>query len=176
MNRRLFVGQCAAGLALQLAPSLLIASPLSPARTDQQSNTNFVHKAASLIQQGSLGTTQRLTITHIYSSTHTSLATLLAKAPHDFSLVNQLVNADLTIDYKHLSILTPSADWGSHSARLDVLNLSIIWQALARVGMPTSALTSTLHVMGSEGIMHLNLSKLSYKLVDFRGRIVHSEN
>ncbi|MFD2569031.1 hypothetical protein ACFSUS_00195 [Spirosoma soli] len=175
MNRRLFVGRCTAGLALGIVPiSLTLGASSSSAN---QEETPPLNEAAILIQKGALGTSQRLTFTHIYSPERTSLATLLARGPQDLALISKLTNVDLAIDPALFLANTCSASHGSPSVRLDTADLTITWQALARVGGQASAPTvSTLRIMGSQGILLLDTNDLGYRLIDFRGRVIQAES
>jgi hypothetical protein len=91
-------------------------------------------------------------------------------------LVSQLVDVDLAIDSQLLRTPVASADHGSYYVRLDTTDVAITWQALARVSGQASDPTSTLRIMGSKAIMHVDIDGLGYNVVNFRGQIVQAEN
>lgn len=75
-----------------------------------------------------------------------------------------------------LLIDSPSAAFGSYSARFDRNDLLVIWQGLARIGRRVDAPTGRLRLFGSEGILQTDTDRLNYQLTDFQGRVVRSEN
>ena len=177
MNRRLFAGQLAAGLALHLVPtSLMAGSSLVGRITHQPITPPFSDQAAELVQSGLIGRPQRLTISHVYSPERTSLPTLLTIAEQDFDLAARLVGASLAIDAQTIFTDPPSAAFGSYSACFSRFGMTVVWQGLASIGRPASAPTDTLRLFGSKGILQLAADGLSYQFVDFQGRVRSAEN
>ena len=175
MNRRSFVGQLSAGLALQAVPASLMASPISFVSPNRQS-VSWTDKAAEIIRGGSLGTPQRLTISHVYSPELISLPTLRAMARKDFDMVGRLFGTDLVIDQNTLFVESPSSLFGSYSTCFSQAGMSLTWQGLARTGSGAAEPTSTLRIMGSQGVLKIALEEGSYQLINLRGQLVRVDH
>ncbi len=176
MNRRMFASQLSAGLALQLmwaSPTAGFSLSVPP---PDQSLTDPTDRAADWVRDGLLGTPQRLTLTHIYSPALTSLPALLTIARPDFDRAGRLIGSALSVDAQRLLADSPSAAFGSYSARFDSAGTTVVWQGLARIGLQASVPTTTLRLFGSEGLLQLTADGLGYQLIDWQGRIVRAAN
>ena len=175
MNRRLFAGQLAAGLAVQLISAPLIAESLPISSVNQRSTSILLDKATELVRNGLIGTPQRLCISHSYSPERTPLHALVTMAQQDIDRAGHLIGLDLKIDVQTLFADSSSATFGSYSARFDRAALTVIWQSLARVGSQANAPVRILRLSGSKGILQTAADGLNYEFVDLRGRIVRVE-
>lgn len=168
MNRRLFVGQVAAGLALLSAPLPLMAHSLP------QANPSLpvapVKSAAEWIQNGRLGTPQYLTISHVYSPDHTSVQTLMALVQRDIELAHQLLSANSGINSQAL-FRRSSSEFGTYAAQFDLDGIPVTWQGLARVGGEAREPVAQIRLYGSNGMLQSARGQNDYQLVDFQGRV-----
>lgn len=171
MNRRKFVGQITAGLALQsISASLLAGSGiLIP---PNGSSLTWLDPAARLIQGGTLGIPQRLTISHIYSPRLTSITDLLDMATRDFGVAGNLLGMELVINPENL-LKDASSRFGSYSTCFYRENMAITWLGLARIGRSVSKPNCTLRVQGSLGVLRIDFYKGVQQLVNLRGQRVH---
>lgn len=172
MNRRLFTGQLSAGLALQLLPISGFAGASLLVEATKQPACQRLSKAAELVQSGLIGLPQQLTISHVYSPDRTSIPALLTLAEQDLDRAGRLLGITLTIDAPLFLAAFSSAAFGSYSIRFNQANLTVVWQALARVSHRVSAPTSMLRLFGSEGILQTATDGRSYQYVDFQGRVL----
>ena len=175
MNRRIFVSQLSAGLMLQSIPPSLLAGSVSFIPQNLQT-ASWMDKAVELIQSGSLGTPQRLTIWRLYSPELTSLPTLQAMARQDFDMVSRLLKTNLAIDPNTLFIDSPSSRFGSYSTCFNRSGISLTWQGLARIGRQATRPTSTLQILGSQGVLQIAIDGGGYKLVNLRGQPVRADH
>lgn len=175
MNRRTFVSHLSAGLALQYVPASVLASSSSLSPPNPKS-ASWLDKAAELIENGALGIPQRLTILRVYSPERTSQATLLAMARQDLDLASRLLRTNLSIDPNTLFSDSPSSGFGSYSTCIHCAGMVLTWQGLARIGGRSVEPTSALHLRGSNSVLTMEMSKSSYKLVDFQGKTVAASN
>ena len=101
--------------------------PLTPDLVQADDVTSFV-------QSGLIGTIQQVALSYAYSPERTSLPTLLNQVERDFEQLSRVLGKALAIDVKQLLVDSPSAAFGSYSARFDRHGLTIVWQGLARTG------------------------------------------
>ena len=175
MNRRAFVGRLTTGLILPVLPASLLVGSSSFIQADRQP-VSILNKAAELIRDGLLGTPQHLVISRIYSPEQTMLSALRTIAQQDIDRAGRLIGVDLAIDAQLIFTDSPSATFGSYSARFHRSGMAVTWQGLARVGRPVGRPTGTLRILGSEGVLQITTDERSYRLVNFRGRVVRAEN
>ena len=177
MNRRLFLTQTASGFALQFLPTVLVANPFSREQgTLSTEPDRIAREIAITLQNGVIGTPERLYITHIYSPEQTSIPTLLTLVQRDFAWAEQLTGSTLTVDSKLLFAHSPSATFGSYSARFASIGLVVDWQGLARVGRQADVPTGTLLLAGSKGSLQVYNDKRSYQFLDLEGRTIKAAN
>ena len=176
MNRRLFVSKAAAGLSVCfVSPSLMARPQHSPLTTRLAPDLLPADAVGSFVQQGLAGTIQRVTFSYAYSPEQTSLPSLLKLVQSDMVRVSRMVGKELTVDANQLLVDSPSAAFGSYSARFDVRELTIVWQGLARISNTLSTPTRTILVHGSKGILKTVSDGHGYEFIDWQGRTSRME-
>lgn len=176
MNRRLFVGQVAAGLSVCIFPPSLVASSLSPQSTTLLAPDMLPFDAVErFVQQDLAGTIQRVAFSYAYSPEQTPIPSLLSLVRSDMERVGQLVGKALAVDTNQLLVDSPSAAFGSYSARFEAQELTIVWQVLARIGSTVRAPTKTIQLYGSKGILKTVFDGRGYEFIDWQGRTSRME-
>ena len=169
MNRRLFVGQIIAGASLLSIPSSLIARSV-PIASAKLTGFGLAQQATDWIQNGSLGSLQHVTLSHVYSPEHTSLATLVTMVQKDIATVNTLLGTDFVIDPQTL-LGGGSAAFGTYSAHVEKAGVKITWHGLARIKSKGKKPAVQIRISGSEGIIQRQPDGTNYQLVDLQGQL-----
>lgn len=159
---------------LPLLPDPVLAHASSGDMKARQAIHVFLNRVGGLVTSGQVGSPERLTIARVYNPERTNLSSLVTLANRDIELAGRVLSRDLSIEAAPLIDNTLPGSFGSYSARFDREGFQVIWQALARIGRSERVSEGTMLLMGSKGVLQLNMDQLSYRLVDLRGRVVQS--
>ncbi len=177
MDRRLFIGQTAAGIALQLLPlSFPIHAASGKSANRLSESDQLVQRLVDTIQQGAIGQLEQLHLMHVYSPEQTASEALLTLVKRDFALATRLTGLPLVAEAQALFTDSPSATYGSYSASFDVNHVTITWQGMARIGGEPCAATGNLRLFGKAGVLQLSTTATECQLLDLHGRSIPMNN
>lgn len=173
MNRRLFIGQTAAGIALQYLPFSggAIAKSNQPIAARGEPD-RLLGQFATALQQGAIGKPEQIAITHCYSPEQTPLSALMALAEQDMGRLGQLLGFSIPVATQTLLADSPSAAFGSYTASLPVRSMTLTWQVMARLGDVPTDPTGTIRIYGSAGFLQLETHTGAGYMLDLQGRIL----
>lgn len=172
MNRRLFLNQTVAGLALCSVPFTLLPNSSFGGEAPLIIANRMALDVASAIQTGIIGNPEQLSITHVYSPERTSTSALMAVVRRDFAWAESLTGSSLPVDPRLFFSDSPSAPFGSYSVRFTAADLIVVWQGLARVGGLANAPTASLRLSGSAGTLQVSTDRRSYRFLNLQGRVI----
>lgn len=174
MNRRLFIGQAVAALALQSTPFALTAKPLflwpinSASASHQRSD-----QVAKIVRSGLIGTVEQISIVQTYSPAQTTVATIKGLAQRTFERAWELTNKGVTANQLVFAD-SSSAAFGSYTGSFVECGVAVTWQVLARIGGEPRPATGQLQVYGSAGVLQLSDQQPGYQILDLDGHLRHS--